>query len=64
MFNNKVKFSEYEELREKFFDFLSQHMMTTFEAEDALGLLKEDLKGQVCSGIYDKASDRCGSYPD
>lgn len=64
MFNNKVRFSEYEELRSTFLMFLAQHKMSFFEAEDVLDLLKEDIKGQVCSGIYDKSSDRLGSYPD
>lgn len=57
MFNNKVGPSDYQALRKTFFGFTAKNKMNILEAEDVLDSLRQDLKKQVCSGIYDNDSE-------
>lgn len=57
MFNNKVGLSDYQALRETFFGFTAKNKMNILEAEAVLDSLRQDLKKQICSGIYDNNLD-------
>ena len=52
MFNNKVSPKDYEDLRAKYFSFLSEHKLTVREAGMVVGRLVCDVEDMVCSNEY------------